>query len=181
MRTLARPYAEALLGAAGSTDRAVAVRDQLVAFARLLADHPVLGRMATSPAVPLAVKQQALAAVAESAGLDPLARRFLAALLTRYRLRRLEEILAGVGELIDHRLGIAIAEVGTAQPLSDEQRSRLAAALQGKLGRKVRLEESTDPDLLAGFRVRVGSDLWDASLRGQLDRLERELLHAQRR
>ncbi|HSL84312.1 MAG TPA: ATP synthase F1 subunit delta, partial [Thermoanaerobaculia bacterium] len=79
---------------------------------------------------------------------------------------------------IDRRLGVATAQVTTAHPLDEEETERLRKALSGKLDRRVDLELAVDPDLIAGFRARVGSTLYDASLKGQLDRLAERLAEA---
>jgi F-type H+-transporting ATPase subunit delta len=176
MRRFVRPYAEALLATAGSVEQAGAVRDELAGFARMMAQTPALRRMAVHPAVPIEAKERALEAIGEQAGLTPLTRRFLGALLRRYRLGRLDEIVAGLTELLNRRLGVAVAEVASAQPLSDQEQAELREVLEGKLDRQVELRLAVDPALLGGFVVQVDSTRWDASLQGQLTRLTRELV-----
>ena len=173
-----RPYAEALLGAAESLDAAAAVRDELEQFLAAMESVPRLGKMAVSPTVPVEVKEKVFDRVATEMELAPTTRRLLRALLVRYRLAHLGEIIEGISELLDERAGVAVARVEAAQALSAADQDRLRLVLEGKLDRKVRLDLSVSPDLMAGFVVRVGSTMYDASLRGQLDRLTAELARA---
>jgi F-type H+-transporting ATPase subunit delta len=178
MRRFARPFAEALLSAAGSTEAAVEARDRLRRFAEAMDLEPRLAKVAANPAIPLATKTSIVDAVAEELGLDALGRRFLHALATRYKLARLAEILEGVDELLNRRLGIVVAEVEVAQALSSDEQDRLRETLEQKLDRKVELEVTVHPELLAGFVVKTGSELFDASVRGQLTRLTQQLAGA---
>lgn len=175
MNRLARPYANALLGAAGSLDEAGRIRDELAAFRQMTQEVPALGRMAVNPAVPPEVKEKVLDSISNQAGFAPMTRRFLQALLTRHRLGRLDEILDGVTELLNEKRGIVVAKVQSAEALSDEAQQRLASVLEAKLGKQVELEAAVDESLLAGFVVRIGSNYYDASVKGQLDRLTADL------
>lgn len=171
----ARPYAEALLRTARSTEKAVATRDELRRFAELMERTPALGRLFGNPGVPRATKERIFAAASEGLGLGPLALSFLRLLLANYRLARLPEVLAALDSVLNRRLGVVVAEVTTAEPLAADQESRLAAALGRALGAAVQLRAAVDPSLVAGFVARVDSARFDASLRGQLERLARRL------
>jgi F-type H+-transporting ATPase subunit delta len=175
MRRIARPYARALLSVAGSPEKAAAVRDQLAAFQALLAGDARLADFFANPALPLEAKRNALARIGERLTLLPLTRRLLQALLSRHRLGRLQEIVDGVTAAIQQLQGTAVAEVTTAEPLADDERAQLKATLEKKVGKRLELRERVDPALLAGFVAQVDSQLFDGSLRGQLDRLGREL------
>lgn len=178
MRRFARPYADALLSTAGSTEEAVEARDQLRRFGEAMEAEPKLRKVVANPAIPQAAKEKILEALADELAIEVLARRFLHALLTRYKLDRLDEILEGIDERLNERLGIVIAEVESAQPLSADEESRLREVLREKLGREVELEISVNPGLLAGFVVKTGSELFDASVKGQLARLTERLAEA---
>lgn len=174
----ARPYAEALLAVAGSTAKAAEVRDELVRVAATIREVPAFGAMVANPVLPLPAKRQALERIGERMGLSPLARRVLGALLGRHRLGRLDEVVATLTEILDRRQGIGKARVTTAEALSDEERRELQRVLEGKVGKRLQLEVAVDPRLLAGFVAQVDSQLFDGSLRGQLDRLAKELAEA---
>ncbi len=178
IRRFARPYAQALLAVAGGIDEAVAVRDQLRALKDAMEAVPGIGKMAANPAVPMEGKRRILQQLAERLGLGDLALRFVELLLSNYRLRYLPVVLEALEAEVNRRLGVATAHVTTAHPLDDEETERLRSALAGKLDRRVELELAVDPALIAGFRARVGSTLYDASLQGQLDRLAERMAEA---
>lgn len=178
IRRFARPYAQALLRTAGSLEATVAVRDELAAFRRAMEEVPGIARMAANPAVPSEVKERVVEQVAEAVGASPLARRFLALLLRNYRLGQLPAVVDTLEDLLNRRLGIAIAEVTTAEALSEAERNELEKTLERLLDRDVELKLAVDPALMAGFVARVGSDLYDASLRGQLHRLASRMAEA---
>ena len=175
MRSFARPYARAALAVAGSTEAGVAVRDELAAFAAALRDSRELAGAFTNPAVPLDVKGRVLDQVAERMGLGTLTGRLLHALATRHRLGRLDEVVAALTERLNQRLGVAVAEVTTAEALGEEERRDLQRVLEGRTGKKLEMRLTVEPALLAGFVARVGSQRFDGSLRGQLERLGKEL------
>jgi F-type H+-transporting ATPase subunit delta len=175
VKRTARPYARAVLGAAGTLEGAEAVRDQLRAFAELLAEVPALREAVANPALPVEVKRRAVDAVGARIGLEPLAARLLTALAGRHRLGELADVVTGIGELLDERRGVAVAEVKTAEPLAEEERTALQQTLERQVGKRLQLRLDVEPSLLAGFVARVESQLFDGSLRGQLDRLAKEL------
>ena len=174
MRRIARPYAKALLAVAGSLDEAAKVRDELASVASTLHGAPQLGAVLANPAVTQEAKRRVLAAVSERMALLPLSRRLLQALLTRHRLGRLDEVVAGLADAIQQRQGVAVAEVRSAEPLGDDERAELRRVLEAQVGKRLEMRESVDPQLLAGFVAQVDSQLFDGSLRGQLDRLAKE-------
>jgi F-type H+-transporting ATPase subunit delta len=178
IRRFARPYAQALLKVAGSTEQGVAVRDQLRALRDAMAAVPGIARMAANPAVPVPEKRRIVRRIGEPLGLGDLAFRFVDLLLSNYRLQHLPAVLEALEAELDRRLGVATAQVTTAHPLDAEETERLRQTLGGMLDRRVDLELEVDPGLIAGFRARVGSTLYDASLKGQLDRLAERLAEA---
>jgi len=89
--------------------------------------------------------------------------------------------LAGLADefigLANEAKGVATAVVYSIRPLSDEEKTGLSAAFAQKVGKKsLQIENIIDSDLLGGIRLRIGNRIYDGSLRGKLDRLERKLL-----
>lgn len=178
IQRFARPYAEALIKVAGSIDRAVAARDQVRGFVQAMEAEPALAKMAANPAVPREAKRKVVREIGTRLGFDDLTFRFVELLLSNYRLQHLPAVLDALEAELNQRLGVATAEVTTAQALDDQEAARLSAALSKMLDRDVDLKLAVDPALIAGFRARVGSTLYDASLAGQLDRLTTRLADA---
>ena len=171
----ARPYAQALMGAAGSVERAEATRDDLVSFAEAMRAVPRLGRMASNPAVPPATKRAVVDEIAGMLEAGDLTRRLLRLLLDNYRLVHLAAILEAIDELIDRARGVVSATVTAAEELDADQQARLQGALERLSGAQVRLESRVDPSLIGGFVAQFGSHRYDASVRGQLAVLESRL------
>lgn len=171
IRSFARPYAQAILNVAGSTEEAVAVRDQLRTLRDAMREVPGIGKMAANPAVPVEEKQRIFRQIGERLGLGELVFRFVFLLLSNYRLQRLPAVLEALEAQVNRRLGVVTAEVTSAHALDGEETERLRNTLGEMLQRDVELELAVDPRLIAGFRARIGSTLYDASLQGQLDRL----------
>jgi F-type H+-transporting ATPase subunit delta len=128
-----------------------------------------------NPAVPRARKEAALAAAAERASASPLSVSLLRLLVARERVGLLPDVARLFRDLADERTGRVRAEVTAAVPLPAASLEALAAQLSAATGRQVHLTPRVDPTVLGGLVARVGSTLYDASLRTQLRRM-REVL-----
>ncbi len=169
---LAQRYATALFELArdsGALDRVAA---DLTRLAEMIGESADLRRLIRSPVVTRAAQGRAVEAVLEKAELDPLVRRFIGVVVANRRLFALEAIIAAFrADLARHR-GEITAVVSTAQPLSDTQRTALDGALRRAIGSKVSIETKIEPELLGGLVVKVGSRMFDSSLRSKLQRLQ---------
>jgi F-type H+-transporting ATPase subunit delta len=169
---LAQRYATALFELArdaGALDR---VADDLSRLETMIAESADLRRLIRSPVISRAAQGRAVEAILERAELDALVRRFIGVVTANRRLFALEAIVAAFrAELARHR-GEVTAIVSTAQPLSDQQKSALDAALRRAIGSKISVETRLEPELLGGLVVRVGSRMFDSSLRSKLQRLQ---------
>jgi len=174
-RRFARSYAKALLANLTGDAAAKSARNDLARFAEALGAVPALGRMSMSPSVPPSVKASILDTVCEKLEVGASARGLLQLLVRNFRLPHLAEVIAALDDALNQRAGIVTAEVTAARPLDAEQLQRLEQVLAKALDRKVDLSLRTDPKLLAGFVARIGSQRYDASLSGQLDRLASRL------
>lgn len=178
IRKFARSYAQALIKTAGTLEEAQRHRAQVRSLREAMDAVPAIARMAANPAVPMDHKREIVRQITSHLEMDDLTVRFALLLLDNYRLHHLPAVLDALEMELNGRLGVSIARVTTAQPIDDEQAERLRRVLATLLDQDVELELSADPDLIAGFRARVGSTLYDASLRGQLDRLTQQLAEA---
>ena len=98
-------------------------------------------------------------------------------LIDRHREDQIVEVTDQFLELANEAKGIADAKVYSARELTDAEREGLSAAFAAKIGKKsLRIENIVDSNLLGGIRLRIGNRIYDGSLRGKLDRLERKLL-----
>lgn len=171
---MAKRYAKALLEAAAEAGVLEQVAADLEALGPHFAGKEVAGFFA-NPAVPRARKEAALAAAAERASASPLSVSLLRLLVARERVGLLPDVARLFRDLADERTGRVRAEVTAAVPLPAASLEALAAQLSAATGRQVHLTPRVDPTVLGGLVARVGSTLYDASLRTQLRRM-REVL-----
>ena len=105
-----------------------------------------------------------------------LLRNFVAVILDHHRSAQLPEIAQQFQEELNQRLGLAEADVTSARELSAEERRRLETQIKSVTGKSVTARYATDAGLLGGALVRVGSTVYDGSVRGQLERLKEQLI-----
>lgn len=107
--------------------------------------------------------------------LDEARARSVVALVTEKRPRGFIGILENFARLIRGEVERQNATVESATPLSDDMRYQLKAGLTKKYGREITLEYQVVPELLGGIRVKVGSDVWDGSVKARLETLKNQL------
>ena len=170
-------YAQALLGLAddkrqadpGALDRIAA---DLEALYGLWRDDAAFRDFVADPRLD-AVKQRAGAfAILDRAGLGAEVRNLVGVLITNRRLSQLPAVAQAFGALLAERRGQQTAEVVTAHPLTDTQRAAIVARLTEAGHSGVRLSESSDTSILGGLIVRIGSRLYDNSIKSKLQRLQ---------
>jgi F-type H+-transporting ATPase subunit delta len=94
------------------------------------------------------------------------------------RAAQLEEIASEFERLVAEHEGVVHAELTTAVELSDAEADKLLQQIEQASGRKVEATRAVDPELIGGIVLQVGSHRLDASVRGRLDRLRRQLVAA---
>lgn len=171
-------YAQALFELADAQGRLPAVEADLKGLEEARADSADFARLLASPLIDARDKGRGLSAVVAAAGVDALTARFLGVLAANGRASSLPAVAKAFFALAAKRRGAVAAEVTTAAPLGAAQREGLAAALRQALGRDPEMTVRVDPSLLGGLKVRVGSRLYDASLKTRLDQLKTALVRA---
>lgn len=175
-RKLASRYARALLDSQSDPAAAEKADGFLHALSAALDESADFRSVMFDPAVPRATKAQVLRSLAEQNGMTTQVGNFLATVVDHGRTGSLPTIADAFHQEREARLGIVPAEVTTALPLTDELRARTLRALERMTGRKVRLTTQVDPGLIGGAVTRVGSEIHDGSLRGQLERLRHRMM-----
>jgi F-type H+-transporting ATPase subunit delta len=170
--TAARRYAEAALEigrADGTLDRWERDLEQL---SDALADEQL--RMLTEhPAVPFAEKERVLRRVAGDVSAEAL--NLVLLMVRRGRPRAIPRMVEHFASLLRRERGVSLAEVRTALPLDEEQRSAVTARLHELTGDEIEINEVVDEGLIGGITVRIGDRLYDASVRSRLERLRARL------
>ncbi|MEO0406947.1 MAG: ATP synthase F1 subunit delta [Cyanobacteria bacterium P01_A01_bin.135] len=167
---IASPYAAALMSIADSKDKVDAISEDIRGLRQLLSESEELREFLGSPLIKGEVKKSVLGRAAED--LDPYTRNFLMLLIDKGRVYFLDDICAEYQARVRERNGTVLAEVTSAIPLSDEQKESVRQkVLAFADANQVELETTVDPELIGGVIIKVGSQVIDASLRGQLRRI----------
>jgi len=174
--SLAKRYAKALADVAATSGDLETVRDDLRGLADVMRSHRDLSRFLANPSVLRRDKLQAFEGIVSRISLRPLTVTFLRMLLTASRLGALEGIVRAYEALVDERLGRVKAEVTAATALDADQQERLRRRLEQVAGKHVYLAVHEDPTILGGLVARIGSTVYDGSLRAQLARLREQLV-----
>ena len=136
-------------------------------------DNHAAALFLTSPVMPAAKKQAVLSELLPN--VSPEVGRFLAILARRDRLELVPEIAQVFRRLLNEHRGIAVAQVTTAVPIDERQKSVIASRLGQRIGKTVTLETRVDPEILGGVVAQIGDNVIDGSVRGRLERLRRAL------
>jgi len=152
-----------------------AALSQLRSFESALAASHELQNALTTPAVPASRKRAVVARIADILKLSLIARNFLFVLIDHRRIALLGEILHSFELIVDERLGFARAEVSSPRELTESQRGAISSQLERLTGKRIRMRFAVDPALIGGVVARIGSTVYDGSVRGQLQTLGRRL------
>ena len=166
--TYARAFADVVLSARLDAGRSIA---ELRAIASLLAESVELRRVWENPAIPADQKRRVLDVVAERDGISKQVRNVVAVLIDHRRVHFLEPIIAQLEKELDARLGFAEAQITSARALGDAEKREFEVQVGKLTGKKARARYGQDASLLGGAVVRVGSTIYDGSVKGQLEKI----------
>ena len=172
---LARKYAQSLAEVALEAGLHDKVRADLDGFGVVFAGHDELRSALMNPAVPAAARQKIADSVASVLELSPLVVNLLRLLIQNNRLGLLPEIPAAYRRELDERQGIVSGTVLFAAPLSPARKAQIEQQLAAATGRTVRLEYREDPDMIGGAKIQIGSVIYDASVKTQLEEMRRQI------
>jgi F-type H+-transporting ATPase subunit delta len=178
LTAVAKRYAEALadvVAAAGSKLRPEEAVEQLRAFGAALEASAELREALSTPSVPSGRKKAVIGRLAAALGLSGVTRNFLFVLVDHRRIPLFAQIAQTFELVADERLGFARAEVTAARELTELQRGALNGALERLTGKRIRMKAAVDDGLIGGVTARIGSTVYDGSVRGRLEALERKL------
>jgi F-type H+-transporting ATPase subunit delta len=167
--TYARAFADVVFATHMDAGRAIGGLRQI---ATLFKESAELRRVWENPAVPADQKRKLLDVIVQRDGIDKPVRNLIAVLMDHRRLPFLPRIVEQLEKELDARLGFAEAQISSARELGDAERRTLEAQIEKSTGKKVRARYSLDPSLLGGAVVRIGSTIYDGSVKGQLERIK---------
>jgi F-type H+-transporting ATPase subunit delta len=173
LSAVAERYAAALASVA--LERKRDLQGDLSVFVDLFFSSAELRNALESPAVSREVKERVIREITEKIGIDETVRNFIYLVVAHRRTKLFREILTALEKQLNMRMGIAEAEVSSAKELSDAEKKELTAVLERRTGKRIKAQYREDKALLGGVVVRVGSTIYDGSVREQLNRLREQL------
>mgnify|MGYP001339286427 CR=1 FL=1 len=175
VQTMARRYASALADVVLERGEAAEVQPELAQWEEMIQSTPNLLEVLRNPTIALDQKRAVLNKLIERAKPRQTTVNFLKVLLQNQRLTDLGEINRKFAETLNERAGMVAARVTTARAVPESSQQQLQARLTGLTGKKVHINFATDPDLLGGIVTRIGSTVYDGSVRNQLQMIKEKM------
>ena len=178
LSAVATRYANALADVVTASDspiRPEAAVAELRAFEDALKSSAELQNALITPAVPANRKRTVVGRIADELKLSNISRNLLFVMIDHRRIGSLSEVIHSFELIADARQGFAHAQVTSAQELSEPQRFALTDQLEQLTGKRLRMRYAVDQSLIGGVVARIGSTVYDGSVRGQLSAMERRL------
>jgi F-type H+-transporting ATPase subunit delta len=173
--TIARRYAEALADAAIARGQVEQIDLDVRAFVEAMQVSRELYDLFASPVVSQHDKGKVLDAVISRMRPNQMTANLLRTMLNHYRLHYVAEMYEQFRRIINERAGVVVAKVTTAQPLGQTEQALLSRRLEEMTGKQVQFQFDTDPELIGGVVTRIGSVVYDGSVRTQLQEIKQEL------
>lgn len=150
--------------------------EELKTFESLISASAEMKTILLSPAASGAAKRKLVLRFAEMLSISKIVGNFLCVVIDHRRIGILPEIRQSFESQIDERTGVVSAEIMSARGLDESERSSIEGALARLTGKQIRSQFGVEPDLIGGVTARVGSRVFDGSVRGQLAGLRRKLV-----
>jgi F-type H+-transporting ATPase subunit delta len=168
----ARAFAEVIVDLKSDPVQAVAALD---AVAALVEASPELRTVWQNPSVEHVKKIALLDAIVARLGATKLLRNFVAVLIDQRRIGQIQEVARQFQHELNQRLGIAEAKVSSARELAATEKQQLERQLAVLTGKTIQAAYVRDTSLMGGALVRIGSTIYDGSVRGQLQRIKEQI------
>ena len=175
VQMIARRYALAMADVSLERGEAKEVQHELQQWEEVLQSSAALQEVFRNPTIALDQKRAVLNKLIDRAKPRPTTANFLKVLLQNQRLTELPEINRKLADILDERAGMVAATVTTARPVPGDIQRSLEQRLTAVTQKKVRLNFKQDPDLLGGLVARIGSTVFDGSVRNQLEQMKERM------
>lgn len=149
---------------------------QMADFAGMLNDSSELYDVFANPSIKSDQKLSVLDVLVQRMGMYREVRNFLAVIMDHGRLSELHQIVDEYHNLVEQGAGVSEVEVTSAQELNPEDRQQLEFEISKLAVSRVKVSYSLDPQLLGGAVVRIGSTVYDGSVRAQLHQMKQALM-----
>ena len=147
------------------------------ALSQLVASSQQLRDVWEAPSIPAEQKRTLLDAIVARASISRSVRNFMAVLIDHRRIKFLEPVVKELEQELNRRMGFIEAQIVSARELGAAERTAIEAQVEKLTGHKVRARYAQDGSILGGAIVKVGSTIYDGSIKGQLERI-REAISA---
>ena len=175
VQTVARRYASALADVVLERGEASEVQEELRGWEQMIQSSPNLQEVLRNPTIALDQKRAVLNKLIALTKPRPTTTNFLKVLLQNQRLTELGEINRKFAEIIDERAGMVAATVTTARNVPENAQQQLHTKLLSLTGKKIRINFATDPELIGGLVTRIGSTVYDGSVRNHLQQIKEKM------
>jgi len=175
VQTVARRYASALADVVLERGEAHEVQSELSAWNEMLQANANLREVFANPTIPLDQKRGLLNKLIDRTKPRPTTANFLKVLLQNQRLTELGEINRKFAQILDERAGMIAATVTAARAVPEDAQAKLHNTLATLTGKKVRINFATDPEIIGGLVTRIGSTVYDGSVRSQLQQIKERM------
>jgi F-type H+-transporting ATPase subunit delta len=173
---IANRYARALADVVARTGDYRGAQQELQDFAAVYRESADLRDVLRTPAVSSQEKTRVLEAILQRLGTSTISANFLRVLLGNYRLALLDEIIEVFQKIANERLGVTQVEIASATELSEAEKATLAARFEALTEKRVEVDFRVERRLLGGIEARIGSTVYDGSVRGHLERIREKLM-----
>ncbi|MEH7374233.1 MULTISPECIES: F0F1 ATP synthase subunit delta [Bacillaceae] len=172
---VAKRYALALFQIAKETQALGVIEEELRVVKEVVQYNPELKNILNSSKLSIEAKKEIIKSSFATVNVNVLNTMLI--LIDRHREDQIVDVANEFLELANDEMGIAEAKVYSTRELTDAEREAISSVFAAKVGKKsLKIENIVDSNLLGGIRLRIGNRIYDGSLRGKLDRLERKLL-----
>lgn len=172
---MARRYATALADVVVARGEAQDVQRELAAWEEMTQSSEQLTEVFRNPTIPYEQKRKVLNTLIARTHVRQTTANFLQVLLQNQRLADLSEVNLRFAQILDERAGVVSAEVTTARPVPQASQETLRAKLTELTGKRVRLNFTTDEEIIGGIVTRIGSTIYDGSVRNQLQQVKERM------
>lgn len=175
INTYARAFSDVVIDSRLDASKTLAETQQIAA---LVKENRTLREVWENPSIPAEQKRAVLDGIVKRAGISRPVRNFIAVVMDKGRMKFLPEIVTQFAHDLNQRLGFAEAEITTVRELSNDERAELERDLARVTGKKIKARYAQDRAILGGAIARVGSTVYDGSVRGQLERIRQQLVNS---
>jgi len=175
--TIARRYANALADVVLDTGQTETVRDELATYGELVTGNADLRNVFSNPAITHVNKAKLLDDLIAKMGPSKTTANFLRVLLENGRLTELGSINERFASVLEQRSGVISAEITSARELPDSERAEFEKNLEKLTRKKVKVDYAINKDIIGGVVTRIGSTVYDGSVRTKLENLKQQLVN----